>query len=71
VVQETLVGRAGAAHLLGVSESMCRNYERAGQLKAAMAVGGRRLFFISDVRALRRKLDARRRPSCTDQPTAP
>lgn len=49
----TLLGPADVARLFGVTPDAVRRWERLGQLPALRTAGGRRLFRLADVEALR------------------
>lgn len=55
-----LVGRAGAAQILGVSESTTRNLQRRGLLKPLQTVGGRPIFSYTEVEVLKAKRSRKR-----------
>ncbi len=55
-----LVGRAGLAAILGISEAQSRTLQLQGEITPAARVGQRDLFNVADAVALRAKRDARR-----------
>jgi DNA-binding transcriptional MerR regulator len=52
-------GRAKLAHILDVSESQTRNFEKVGLIARVATLGGRPLFSIEQARALRAKREAK------------
>ncbi len=55
-----LVGRAGLARILGVSEATARALEARGDIAPETSVGGRAVFSVQKAEALRERREAER-----------